>query len=165
MAQRPPFQPLSWVGAGFVGGWVFLVVELALLPTVEHVPSSWFMRLLAAFVAGPVTLTWPAAQNAAIVLDGLVPHFVLSLGFAYLLCRVQDELSLPGAVLASLLLGFAIYLVDFYLLAPVFPWFTTVRGGVTIAAHLAYALTTVLVHRGLSGLAMIPVEPRASASA
>jgi hypothetical protein len=147
--MRRPFHPLSAVGAGLVGGAVFLGVELVFLPLVNHVPADWILRLIASLMAGPVTLSWPAGQIGGLVLTAAGVHAALSVAYAFVLCRVEDELTVGRAIAASALMGLAIYLVNFYLLAPVFPWFASARGGVTLTAHALYGISTALTHKGL----------------
>jgi uncharacterized membrane protein YagU involved in acid resistance len=147
--RRRPFHPLSWAGAGLAGGAVFLAVELVLLPIVNHLPADWFLRLLAALITGPVALTHPAGQNGALLVCAFIAHLTFSLAFAFVLCRVEDSLPFLAAIAASALLGLALYMINFYLLTLAFPWFATIRGGVTIAAHVAYGVTTTVTHKGL----------------
>jgi hypothetical protein len=148
-AMPRPFRVLPAVGAGLVGGAVFLVVELVFLPIVNHVPADWILRLIGSLTAGPVTLSWPAGQIGSLVVNTLLAHAALSVAYALLLCRMEDEVSPTGSVAVGALMGFAIYLVNFYLLSPIFPWFASARGVVTIAAHVLYGVTTALTHRGL----------------
>lgn len=154
MARRP--HPLSFVGAGLAGGAVFLVVELALLPPTKHVPFDWILRLLAAFMAGPVTLTAPRSMDAGLVAPALGMHAAFSLAFGWVFCRMEDTLSFWRAVVFSLALGFGLYMFNFYVMTWVFPWWATVRGGATILAHLLFGVTTVLAHKGLGSIRLRP---------
>jgi hypothetical protein len=152
VGTRRPFHPLTAVGAGLVGGAVFLVIELVFLPLFNHVPVDWILRLIASLMAGPVTLDWPAGQIGGLILTAAGVHAALSVAYGFLLCRIEDDLSLARAIPVSALMGLAIYLVNFYLLSPVFPWFASARGGVTIIAHVLYGVTTALTHKGLRRL-------------
>jgi hypothetical protein len=143
------FRVLPAVGAGLVGGAVFLAIELIFLPVANHLPADWILRLVASLAAGPITMSWPAGQTGALIVNTLAAHAALSVAYAILLCRMEDEVSPAGSVAIGALMGFAIYLVNFYLLSPIFPWFASARGVVTIVAHLAYGVTTALTHRGL----------------
>jgi hypothetical protein len=152
--MRGSFHPLSAVGAGLVGGAVFLATELVFLPLVNHLPADWILRLIASLMAGPVTLSWPAGQLGGLVLTAAGVHAALSVAYAFVLCRMEDELGLIAAIVASALMGLAIYLVNFYLLSPVFPWFASARGGATLAAHVLYGITTALTHKGLRRISL-----------
>jgi hypothetical protein len=144
-----PFRVLPAVGAGLVGGAVFLVIELVFLPIANHVPPDWILRLIASLAAGPITLSWPAGQIGGLIVDALAAHAALSVAYAIVLCRMEDEVSPPESIAVGALMGFAIYLVNFYLFSLIFPWFVSARGVVTIVAHLAYGVSTALTHRGL----------------
>jgi hypothetical protein len=128
---------------------VFLVVELIFLPIANRLPADWILRLIASLTAGPVTLSWPAGQIGGLIVSTLAAHSALSVAYAIVLCRMEDEVSPPASVAVGALMGFAIYLVNFYLLSPIFPWFASARGVVTIAAHVLYGVSTALTHRGL----------------
>ncbi|HTQ47459.1 MAG TPA: hypothetical protein VMI75_32105 [Polyangiaceae bacterium] len=152
-------HPLSFVGAGLAGGAVFLVVELLLLPPTKHVRFDWILRLLAAFLAGPVTLTSPRSADAALIVPAVGIHAAFSLAFGWVFCRMEDTLPFWRAILFSLALAFGLYMFNFHVMTYVFPWWATVRGGVTILAHLLFGVTTVLAHKGLGSIRLRPRVP------
>jgi hypothetical protein len=160
MAAAREFRHLTFVGAGLVGGAVFLVVELVFLPITNHLPADWILRLITSLMAGPVALTHPAGQIGGLLITALAVHAALSTAYAVGLCRMEDELSIAGSIAASALMGFAIYLVNFYLMTFAFPWFASARGGATIAAHVLFGVTTALTHKGLKGLRGVSARPR-----
>jgi hypothetical protein len=154
------YRHLTSIGAGLVGGAVFLVVELVFLPITNHLPADWILRLISSLMAGPIALTHPAGQIGGLLITALAVHAALSTSYALVLCRMEDELSVAGSIAASALMGFAIYLVNFYLMTFVFPWFASARGGATIAAHVLFGVTTALAHKGLRGLRGVSARPR-----
>jgi hypothetical protein len=147
------------VGAGLAGGAVFLVVELLLLPPTKHVPFDWILRLLAAFLAGPVTLTAPRSGDPGLIVPALGIHAAFSLAFGWVFCRMEDTLPFWRAILFALALGFGLYMFNFYVMTYVFPWWATVRGGASILAHLLFGVTTVLAHKGLGSIRLRPRVP------
>lgn len=149
-------HPLSFVGAGLAGGAVWLVVELLFLPLTNHVSLDWILRLLAAFMAGPVTLGAPRSMDAGLIAPALGMHAAFSLAFGWMFCRMEDTLPFWRALLFAAALGFGIYMFNFYVMTWVFPWWVTARGGITILAHVLFGVTTVLAHKGLSGIQFGP---------
>jgi hypothetical protein len=135
---------------------VFLLVELLLLPPTKHVHFDWIFRLLAAFLAGPVTLTAPRSIDAGLIVPALGMHVALSLAFGWVFCRMEDTLTFWQAILFSLALAFGLYMFNFYVMTWVFPWWATVRGGATILAHELFGVTTVLTHKGLGSIRLRP---------
>lgn len=131
---------------------MFLVVELLLLPPTEHLPFDWILRLLAAFMAGPVTLTAPRSMDAGLVAPALGMHAAFSLAFGWVFCRMEDTLPFWRAILFSIALAFGLYMFNFYVMTWVFPWWASVRGGATILAHVLFGVTTVLTHKGLGSV-------------
>jgi hypothetical protein len=150
---------LSFVGAGLSGGAVFLAVELLLLPPTKHVPFNWILRLLAAFMAGPVTLTAPTSMDAGLIAPALGMHAAFSLAFGWAFCRMEDTLPFWRAIVFSAALGFGLYMFNLYVMTFVFPWWATVRGGATILAHVLFGVTTVLTHKGLGSIRLRPRVP------
>jgi len=135
---------------------VFLVVELLLLPATKHVAFDWILRLLAAFLAGPVTLTAPRSIDAGLIVPAVGIHAAFSLAFGWVFCRMEDTLPFWRAILFSIALGFGIYMFNFHVMTFVFPWWATVRGWVTILAHVLFGVTTVLAHKGLGSIQLRP---------
>lgn len=135
---------------------MFLVIELLLLPPTKHVRFDWILRLLAAFLAGPVTLTAPRSGDAGLIVPALGIHAAFSLAFGWVFCRMEDTLPFWRAIIFSLALGFGIYMFNFHVMTYVFPWWATVRGWATILAHLLFGVTTVLAHKGLGSIRLRP---------
>lgn len=149
-------HPLSFVGAGLAGGAVFLIVELLLLPPTRHVPFDWILRLLASFMAGPVTLNAPHSVEGGLIAPALGMHAAFSLAFGWVFCRMEDTLTFWRAILFSIALGIGIYVFNFYVMTWVFPWWASARGGATILAHVLFGVTTVLAHKGLGSVRLGP---------
>jgi hypothetical protein len=93
--------------------------------------------MMGAIVLGADVLPPPATFDAGIVTVGMIVHFVLSaiLGIVFALVAVKLRLSRGMAILAGAVFGLAVYVVNFYGLTTVFPWFAMARGWITILAH------------------------------
>jgi hypothetical protein len=162
MAAR--VRNFSFVGAGLAGGFVFLAIELVLMPPTRFVSSDWILRLIASLMAGPVTLTAPSALSLAVLVPALAMHAALSLAFGYVLCRMTDGVTFWRSLAIGVGFGVALYLFNFYVMTRVFPWFATIRGPVTLLAHVLFGITAVVAHKGLSGTSYTE-GPRAGAEA
>jgi hypothetical protein len=144
------FPSLSALGAGLAGGAVFYLVELVFLPIEKNAPADLFVRLSAALLAGPVTLAWPAGHLGAMLVLSFIACFTFAVVLGLFFCRMEDGLSIPASILAATLMGFALYLVGFHLLALAFPLFRAARGPTTLVACVLFGVTTALMHKGLS---------------
>lgn len=136
------------MGAGLTGGAVFLLTELLLLPPTKHVPVDWILRLIALLMAGPVTLTAPPSMVGGLLAPAIGMHAALSLVFGYVFCGIEDMLSFPRALAASIVLGLLLYLFNFHVMTLIYPWFASIRGPATMLAHVLFGVTTVLAHKG-----------------
>jgi hypothetical protein len=142
-------KALSLCGAGLAGGVVFFLVQLVFLPIEKHFSPDTVLRLMAAILAGPVTLTWPVGQFGALLFLALLSCYTLSVLFGFFFCRMEDRLSLSGSIVASALMGFALYFVCFYLGTFLFPFFAKARGVTSLVACILYGVTTAVTHKGL----------------
>ncbi|TMM50070.1 hypothetical protein [Qipengyuania marisflavi] len=126
--------------AGLVAGLVFLLVEMMLVPTVGGGALWGPPRMMAAIGMGPDVLPPPATFDAAIVMVGMIIHFVLSavLGALFALAMRSLDLSRNMVMLVGMLFGLAIYFVNFYGFTAMFPWFAMARGAITAFAHLVF---------------------------
>lgn len=140
--RRMPDWRAAVIG-GCVAGGVFLVLELFALWATGQ--SPWGLpRMIAAIVMGRGTLAQPAAFDLGIVLVALIVHFVLSIVFAAILAVIIAPFSFDSSVgMASLVgavFGLAVYLVNFYGMSQLFPWFAEARGWITFIAHIVFGL-------------------------
>ena len=122
------------------------------LPPTRHVPPDWILRLIASLMAGPETLTAPASLEVVLLAPAIGIHAVFSLALGYVFCRMEDSLPFWRALVASVLLALAVYVFDFYVMTRTLPWFASARGGATLSAHVLFAVTIVLAHKGLRDL-------------
>ena len=141
-ARRTPDWRAAAIG-GCVAGAVFLVLEL--LPMWVAGQSPWGpLRMIAAIPLGRGVLSQPATFDAGIVLVALIVHFVLSVIFALILAVIiapfNFDSSLGMASLAGAVFGVAVYLINFYGMSQVFPWFADARGWVSFLSHIVFGL-------------------------
>ncbi|CAG9187374.1 hypothetical protein [Cupriavidus pinatubonensis] len=128
--------------AGFAAGVVFLVVELIALWLMGQ--SPWGpLRMMAAIVMGRDVLS-QAVPGASALLAALVVHFVLSILFGLILALIMAPFSFDSSIgmasLAGALFGVAVYVIDFYGMTRVFPWFAEARGSLSFLAHVVFGL-------------------------
>ena len=143
----------KWVGAGIVAGLlaglVFIVFELIMAAILT--PSVFGpLRLISAIVLGKGALPPPpVAGLGVIVVVGLIVHFVLSalwgaiFGAAAGLIGALSN-SRAALIVAASVFGLALWLVNFYVIAPVvFPWFAMANPVVQFFAHTFFYGTTL----------------------
>lgn len=142
--RASPAFTLDWraaTWAGLVAGAVFLTVEMALVAMSGD--SPWGPpRMMAAIVLGKSVLPPPATFDMIVMLVAMAVHFILSvlLGFVLALgfAATRRRLSLGAATLIGGVFGLAVYLVNFYALTALFPWFAMARNLISIAGHILF---------------------------
>ena len=143
--QAHIFDGQAALWAGLIGGTVFLLSELLMVPALGGGSLYGPLRMMAAIVLGPSVLATDTF-NIVVLGTALVVHYFLSLFYALIFALCVNRLQPGGATIAGLVGGFLLYLVNFYGFTALFPWFVGARTGITIFNHLIFGLTTVFFY-------------------
>lgn len=149
-------QPTDWraaAWAGLIAGVVFLIVEMAMVALFEG-QSPWGPpHMIAAMAMGPEVLPPPGAPaefDFGIVMAAMLIHFPLALAYGLAIGWIVHQLRPGLASIAGLVIGFAIYLINFYpIAAAAFPWFAMARGWVSAVAHMIFGLAAAVAYVAL----------------
>ncbi|MBX7501684.1 hypothetical protein K3181_09540 [Qipengyuania sp. YG27] len=125
---------------GLVAGLIFVLVEMILVPTVGGGSAFGPPRMIAAIAMGEEVLPPPATFDAGIFTVGMLVHFALSavLGVIFALFINRFQRVFAAKIGAGLVFGLLVYLVNFYGLTALYPWFEMARNAITIVAHLIF---------------------------
>lgn len=143
--QTGTFDGKAALWAGLIGGTVFLLSELLMVPTLGGGSVFGPLQMIAAIALGPTVLA-PAAFNVGVLTMALVVHYLLALLYALVLAACIHRLEPWSAAVGGLVGGFVLYLVNFYGFTALFPWFAAARNGITIFNHLIYGLATAFFY-------------------
>ncbi|HUE97197.1 MAG TPA: hypothetical protein VMN39_11080 [Longimicrobiaceae bacterium] len=134
-------------GAGFAGLEMLLNVLLlrGLLPQQ--------VRMTAAIVLGDGVLAPDVAFDLRLLLIALAVHFALSIVFAIVLAALILRLQVGAAELIGLAFGLLLYVVNFYVLVGIFPWFREERNWVSIVCHLLFGVLAALLYKAFASRA------------
>lgn len=135
--------------AGIIAGIVFAVYEMVVSAAMAGA-GAFFMplRMIGAIALGPAALEASYPLLAA-GLAGVIVHMLLSVIYGAVFAVVAGGLRKMGVLVAlAMAFGFALWVVNFYLIAPMaFPWFTETNPLVQFIGHtfffggvLGYAL-------------------------
>ena len=149
--SRPTVHWGAAAASGVIGGAIFLALELLLVPIFLG-ESAWALpRMISAIVLGRDVLPPPATFDVGIVLTALVIHFVLSLVYGSLLALAVHRMLMETGMIASAVFGLLLYIVNFYVMTAVFPWFADGRTWVSVVAHIAFGVGTAAFYFKLAG--------------
>lgn len=140
MTRNIDWKASIW--AGVIAGAVFMMLEMALVGTIGG-DSPWAPpRMIAAMAMGEGVLPPPATFDFGVMMVAMMIHFVMSIILGIVLGAVISHwrLSLVPAIVVGLVFGLLVYLIGFYLMTPIFPWFAMARGGISIFAHAMFGL-------------------------
>lgn len=146
--------------AGMIAGLVFLMSEMILVWAVQG-QSPWGPpHMMAAMMLGshvlPVMGAW-APFDIKIVMAAMMIHFPLSIAYGLVGAWLMDRFYLAGAVMVGAALGLLVYIVNFYLIAPmVFPWFEMGRNWIGAFSHIMFGVSLGVAYNWLR-------KPRTSA--
>jgi hypothetical protein len=121
------------VKAALVAGLIAGVVDLALLAASAWAQGEnvWVnMRATAAILMGKGVLPPPSTFDPLIFTASSVVHFGLSLIYGLIVASLVRKSNWATGLMIGVALGVGIYLVNYYVFAPLFfPWLTESRGG------------------------------------
>lgn len=135
--------------AGLIAGAVFMMMEMGLVALSGG--SPWAPpRMIAAIVMGEGVLPPPASFDLMIMIAAMAVHFMLSIvigaGFAF----IARRLGLLMAVGVGAVVGLALYVVNFYGMTAIFPWFAMARNTISIVSHIAFGMVLGLSYHRLA---------------
>lgn len=140
------------VWAGLVAGFVFILLEMVLVATAGG-GSPWAPpRMIGAILLGPDVLPPPASFDLMVFVVAMLVHFVLSIVLAFILAWIiaAKRMGLGAAIGAGAIFGIAVYLVNFYGMTALFPWFAMARNLITIFAHLVFGVVLGWTYHALA---------------
>ena len=138
------------VVAGLVAGAAATAVQVLLWTATGADATALLLRdarLTAALILGRQALSPAAGDGIATLVTAAGVHFALSVLFAAPLHRFIKGRRAMASMLAGGSFGALLYVVNLHVLTALFPWFAVARGGITLAAHLAFGLCVALVER------------------
>jgi ABC-type sulfate transport system permease subunit len=138
------------VWAGVIAGIIFMMIEMLMVKFFMG-ESPWGPpRMMAAMVLGKDVLPPPATFDLRIMMTAMMIHLPLSIVYGLILGWAVHRFSNTVAIVIAVLLGLAIYLINFYLVAPlIFPWFTQAQNWVSLVSHLMFGLILGGAYAGL----------------
>lgn len=141
ITQNTGTRSLNWkaaIWAGLIAGAVFVVVEMLMVQFALG-QSMWGPpRMIAAIAMGEDVLPPPATFDLGILIVALIVHFILSIVFALILALLIHRVGLGVALATGAAYGLVLYIVNFYGMTAIFPWFAMARNWVSIFAHILF---------------------------
>ncbi len=149
-------RTIDWkaaIWAGVISGAVFMMLEMIMVPLFLD-GSPWGPpRMIAAIVMGQGVLPPPATFDAGILMVAMVVHFALSILYGIILAFLISRMDLGVALAIGAALGLALYLINFYGMTAVFPWFAMARNWVSIFAHAVFGVAAAWAYKALASRA------------
>lgn len=157
--RREREQLVDWraaVIASLVAGLVFLLIQMIGQAMIVGGSVWLFPRYVAAMVMGESVLL--GDLSLAVILVGLLVHFVLALIFGLILAAIIHEWELLVGIIVGALFGLALYAINYYTMNRFFPWFYPIRNWLDITAHVLFGLTAGAIYELLEIERFVAVE-------
>lgn len=124
--------------AGLIAGLVFVMAQM-LMVALFLGQSAWGPpRMIAAIAMGPDVLPPPATFDFGVIAVAMAIHFAVAIILAFVFAFIAKGRSTGAAILIGVIFGLVLYLVNFYGMTAMFPWFAEARNWVTILAHAMF---------------------------
>lgn len=150
LAVAPRVNTKAVLWGAIVAGAVFMMLEMVMVPVFMG-GSPWGPpRMIAAIGLGKGVLPPPATFDAGIMMVAMLIHFVLSVILAFLFAFIARGRTVGMATMIGAAFGLVVYLVNFYGMTAVFPWFAMGRGWIGIFAHVMYGAVLGLVYASIA---------------
>ena len=156
MGDRNSRNAVTIIFAGIAAGTLSTLAQLLLWAASGEDAWTLLLRdagLTAALLPGGSAPSPSDGIDARIMLAATGIHFALSIAYAALLLPVAKRLAFTPSMFAGAGFGAALYFVNLYGFTFIFPWFAQARGGITLAAHLAFGIAVMLTYRSLDVIA------------
>jgi hypothetical protein len=162
-SSRWHWRATDWTAAavsGFAAGAVLMVLDL-LWSALFNPDGPWrTSHMIAPIFIGTDTLKATGYNfSVSVVAIALATHYTLGMVFGLAMGWLMAQFRLdsgPGpALVAGMVMGVALYLLNFEVLAAFFPWLASLRGVATFVAHLVFGVVAALLYCRLE---RIPVE-------
>ncbi len=146
----PRIDKSATLWAAIIAGAVFMMLEMMMVPVFMG-GSPWGPpRMIAAIGMGKSVLPPPATFDAGIMGMAMLIHYGLSILLAFLFAFIARGRTIGMATMLGAVFGLVVYLVNFYGMTAVFPWFAMARGWVGIFAHIVYGGVLGLVYASIA---------------
>ena len=141
-----------------------MMLEMVLVATLGG-GSLWGPpRMIAAMAMGKEVLPPPASFALVPMIVAMMIHLVLSIILAAVLAWIISHwrLGLAASIVAGIVFGLLIYVVNFYGFTAIWPWFAMARNWISIFAHAMFGLILGWVYHAGAAPTVATEERRSS---
>lgn len=156
LRQVMDWKAATW--AGIVAGAVFLLFNV-FISTRFLGGNGWMaFRYAASIVLGERVLPPPASFDLTAFVLGILVNFVISIAAALLIAAVLHRWGLLVGICGGAVFGLALYVINFYTLTLLFPWFFVLRSPTLLVAHVIFGALAGGVYEALEVEEFVVVE-------
>jgi len=144
-----PFSAWAALWASLMAGLAFALIDTGLGWALRGVSPSVPLRMTAAIVLGPATVTSSEQVDVGIALIAILLHTTLSVLYGTFLALMLPSVDRGWSVLIGGFYGLALYYVNFYGFNAFSPWFAGERDWLNIVSHFVFGAVLAYAYTGL----------------
>jgi hypothetical protein len=120
------------------------------------------IRMVAAIVIGDGVFVASSSHDAAVLAVALTVHLTLAIGFSVVLAAIIEACNFYSNLLMTLIVGTvfgaSLYLVNFYAMTAIFPWFVDARTWINFGLHIVYGLVAGISYIRIARLSRSAID-------
>lgn len=145
--------------AGLLAGGLTMLLRMILWAAVAG-GSMWTpFYHAAAILLGPDSFSPAGAPDPGIVAVGLLVHMALSLFYTLILAFIIHRWGLIVGILGGAMFGLALYVINYYSLTYLFPWFFPLRSWLVLTSHIFFGAVAGGLYEALERDVYVEAEP------
>lgn len=154
-------QLVDWraaIQAGAISGMVFFVLNLVLGSLALGTNGNFIIRYLASVLLGEGILPPPESFSFGATIAALLATLVMAIIFSCIIAYVIHRGGILTGIVGGAILGLALYLINFYTLTLIYPWFYVLTGWTMAFNHIIFGALAGGIYEGLEEEIFVPVE-------
>lgn len=154
-------QLVDWpaaIKAGVISGLVFLILNIVLVSIAVGSNGNFVIRYLASVLLGKGILPPPEDFSLAASFAALVATLFMAIVFSCIIAYIVHRGGIIAGVVGGAVLGLAFYMINFYTLTLLFPWFFALTGWTMAINHIIFGALAGGIYEGLEEEIFVPVE-------
>lgn len=154
-------QLVDWgaaIKAGVISGVIFFILNILLVSFALGSNGNFVIRYLASVLLGKDILPPPDTFSFSATIAALFATLVMSVVFSCVIAYVIHRGGIITGVIGGAILGLALYMINFYTLTLIFPWFYVLTGWTMAFNHMIFGALAGGIYEGLEEEIYVPVE-------
>ncbi len=145
--------------AGLIAGALTLLLWMILVALVTGGTIWAPFHHVGSILLGEEALNPSRSLDPQVVITGALTHLTLSVIYALILAFIIHRWGLIVGIIGGALFGLALYIINYYTFAAIFPWFFALRSWIALAGHILFGAAAGGIYEALERDVYVADEP------